>query len=235
MSHYCQGILPGIPPEPRKVRGTTRDVLHAYMTRGVIIDQFSGMPIMRPEHEVPKGIITFSEAMKSKDPDYSFYVAFYENDDQIERFWNNPWKYLKKLSKFAGFVATDYSTGPNIPDPVRRFNVYRNQLIGAWLQSLGFHVLCNVRCPAFGCDYFMAGAPRNSLIAVGEVGCVKNRYDRNRFEGGLIRAINELHPRGIVVVGEDSYNVFDCARSREVPLYFFSGQTEGYFGGGARV
>lgn len=110
----------------------------------------------------------------------------------IERFWNNPWRYLERLSRFAGVVATDYSTGPSMPDPVRRYNVYRNQLTGTWMQSLGIAALCNVRCPAFGHDYFLAGVPRHSLICVGEVGCVKNRYDRNRFEGGIVRAVQEL-------------------------------------------
>lgn len=223
-TRYCQGELPGIPPESRRQRGSNRDVFHAYMTKGVIIDQISGMPVMLPELQVPVGMVSFSEAMSQRNPDYSRHVHFFENDDAIERFWNNPWNYLAKLCRFAGVVATDYSTGPSMPDPVRRYNVYRNQLTGAWMQSLGMSVLCNVRCPAFSHDYFLSGVPRRSLICIGEVGCVKNRYDRNRFEGGLIRAIQELDPVGIVVVGEDSYGVFDYARDCGMPLYFFKGK-----------
>lgn len=228
--------LPLDVPEHRKKRGSSRDVAHAYMTVGVILDQSSGMAVMKPEHEVPHGMISFSEAMRQKEPVYDQYVHFYENDDQIERFWNNPWDYLDRLGRYAGIVATDYSTGPGIPDPVRRYNVYRNQLTGAWMQSLGHHALCNVRCPAYGHDYFLAGAPRESLICIGEVGCVKNRYDRNRFEGGLIRAVDELRPTGIVVVGEDSYGVFDYARYCGIPLHFFPGETERFHrGDGAHV
>lgn len=219
-----QGELPGIPPESRMQRGSNRDVSHAYMTKGVIIDQTSGMPVMWPESQMPVGMVSFSEAMSQKHPNYSYHVHFFENDDVIERFWNNPWNYLGKLSRFAGVVATDYSTGPSMPDPVRRYNVYRNQLTGAWMQSLGMSVLCNVRCPAFGRDYFLAGVPHHSLICVGEVGCVKNRNDRNRFEGGLVRAIQELEPTGIVVVGEDSYGVFDYVKDCGVPLRFFKGK-----------
>lgn len=223
-THCCQGTLPGIPPESRRQRGSNRDVAHAYMTKGVIIDQTNGMPVMWPESNVPTGMVPFSVAMGQKNPDYSCHVHFFENDDVIERFWNNPWRYLERLSRFAGVVATDYSTGPSMPDPVRRYNVYRNQLTGAWMQSLGIAALCNVRCPVFGHDYFLAGVPRHSLICVGEVGCVKNRYDRNRFEGGIVRAVQELEPTGIVVVGGDSYGVFDYARDCEIPLYFFRGK-----------
>ena len=231
----CQAKLPGMPPETRTRRGGKRDVAHEYMTKGVIIDQVSGMPVMHPEQRVPTGMTSFSVAMKQKDPDYSQHVHFYENDDMIERFWNNPWRYLDKLSRFAGVVATDYSTGPGIPDPVRRYNVYRNQLTGAWMQSLGLTVLSNVRCPAFGHDYFLAGVPRGSLICVGEVGCVKNLRDRARFEGGLIRAVQELEPTGFVVVGEDSYNVFDYVKKSGIPLHLFKGETSIYYGGGADV
>jgi len=221
-----QAGLPLVVPELRKNRGSSRDVAHAYMTAGVILDQTIGMPVMHPEQKVPHGMISFSEAIRQRNPDYGQYVHFYENDDKIERFWNDPWRYLGKLSRFAGVVATDFSTGPGIPDPVRRYNVYRNQLTGAWMQSLGYRVLCNVRCPAYGLDYFLSGVPRQSLIAVGAVGCIKNRLDRNRFEGGLIRAIDVLCPTGIIVVGSDSYGVFDYAKQDGVPLYFFPGETQ---------
>lgn len=231
----CQGELPGIPPEPRPQRGSNRDVGHVYMTKGVIIEQVSGMPRMLPEHRVPTGMISFSKAMRQRHPDYTCHVHFYENDDAIERFWNNPWRYMRKLSRFAGVVATDFSTGPGIPDPVRRYNVYRNQLTGSWMQSLGFNVLCNVRCPAFGYDYFLIGVPRRSLICVGEVGCVKYPQDRVRFGGGVIRAVQELEPEGIVVVGKNSYSVFNYARENGVPLLFFDGETARYHGGGANV
>ncbi len=230
-----QGELPGIPPELRPKRGSSRDVAHAYMTKGIIIDQAFGMPMMLPEHQVPSGMISFSEAMGQRHPDYSKHVHFFENDDRIERFWNNPWGYMEKLERFAGLVATDYSTGPDIPDPVRRYNVYRNQLTGSWMQSLGFTVICNVRCPMFSHDYFLSGVPRRSLICVGEVGCVKNLHDRRRFEGGLIRAVQELEPEGIVVVGRDSYNVFAYVRDCGIPLYFFDGETSNYYRGDARV
>ncbi len=231
----CQGELPGIPPEPRPRRGSNRDVAHQYMTKGVIIDQGTGMPIMLPEHREPAGMISFSEAMGQKSPDYSQHVHFYENDDVIERFWNNPWNYMRKLSLFAGVVSTDFSTGPGIPDPVRRYNAYRNQLTGSWMQSLGLAVLCNVRCHAFGCDYLLSGVPRRSLICVGAVGCIKNPHDRARFEGGLMRAVQELEPAGMIVVGKDSYGVFDCVRESGVPLRFFDGRTARYHGGGAHV
>lgn len=98
-----------------------------------------------------------------------------------------------------------------------------------FLVNLGYKVICNVRCPACGHDYSIAGTPRRSLLGVGAVGCIRNKHSRERFEGGLARIIDELEPAGLVVVGEDSYGVFDYAKSRGVPLYFYPGQTQNRF------
>ena len=77
-THCCQGTLPGIPPENRRQRRSNRDVAHAYMTKGVIIDQTNGMPVMWPESNVPTGMVPFSVAMGQKNPDYSCHVHFFE-------------------------------------------------------------------------------------------------------------------------------------------------------------
>lgn len=189
------------------------------------------MPIMKPEIAVPKGLISFSEAMDRRCTDFECYVHFYENDCHIERFWNSPWKYMDRLSMFSGFISPDYSSTPDMKLPQRQFNVYRNQLVGAWLQSLGYHALCNVRTPTFKHAYSLSGVPKHSLLAIGSVGCLKNIADRHRFEGGLIRLIDDLEPVGLIVCGTDSYGVFDYAKDKNIPLHFYPGQTQKYFNG----
>lgn len=231
MTSTYQYQFPGFPDDFKCPSKGMKDVFHAYMTRGVTFEETAEMPIMQSEHIVPKGLVSFSEAMEQRCKDFDCYVHFFENDCQIERFWNAPWKYMDRLSMFSGFISPDYSSTPDMKRPQRQFNTYRNQLVGAWFQSLGYHAICNVRSPAFGHDYSLAGAPRHSLIAIGSVGCVKNRADRRRFEGGLIRLIDTLDPSGLVICGSDSYDVFDYAKEREIPLHFYSGQTQKYFEG----
>ena len=227
MTFSYQPRIPGMPEDRsrRSPRRGSRDVFHAYMAKAVSFDKETGMPMMAPEADVPKGVISFSEAMNRKTTDFDQYVHFYEHDGQIERFWNDPWKYMGRLSRFSGFISPDYSSAPDMPKPLRMFNTYRNQLVGAWLQSLGYKVICNVRCPAYGHEYSLVGVPKRSVLAVGAVGCIKDPRDRHRFEGGLIRAIDEADPIGLVVVGEDAYGVFEYARIKGIPLYFHSGST----------
>lgn len=227
-SHY-QTQIPGMPLEPKKPNKGCKDVFHGYMTRAVVRDPETDMPIMARESNVPKGVVSFSEAMDKKNQAFDCYVHFYEHDKSIERFWNSPWKYMKKLSMYAGFIAPDYSVTPDMPKPLREYNTYRNQLIGAWLQTLGYRAICNVRCLLSGDKFSLAGAPKNSLIAIGAVGCIKDRASRNRFEGGLIRLVDELEPTGLVVVGEDAYDVFEHPKEKGIPIHFYQGQTQDRF------
>ena len=64
---------------------------------------------------------------------------------------------------------------------------------------------------------------------------MKSLRDRARFEGGLIRAVQELEPTGLVVVGEETYNVFDYVKKSGIPLYLFKGETSSYYGYDANV
>ncbi len=229
MASPYQFKIPGMPLEPRKPSKACKDVFHAYMTKAVELDFDTGIPIMQPEANIPKSVISFSEAMGNKCTDYDQYVHFFEHDKKIERFWNAPWKYMPKLSKFAGFLSPDYSSTPGMPRPLKIYNIYRNQLVGAWLQNLGYKAICNVRCPAVDHNYTIAGTPKKSLLGVGAVGCIKNRNDRHRFEGGIRRIVDELEPLGLIIVGEDAYGVFDYAKEKGVPLHFYPGPTQKHF------
>lgn len=231
MANSYQCILPGIPLEHKKPGRACKDVFHGYMTRALQLDPEFDIPIMKPELEIPKDVISFSEAMNPNITNFNQYVHFYEHDNKIERFWNAPWKYMDRLSRFAGFFSTDYSSTPDMPKPQRAFNIYRNQLVGSWLQSLGYHSICNVRCPADGHDYSIAGAPHHSLLGIGAVGCIKNKNCRDRFEGSLVRIIDELEPTGLIVVGVDAYSTFDYAKAKGVPVYFYLGSTQRHFKG----
>lgn len=47
-------------------------------------------------------LVPFSVAMHERWRDFDCFVHFYEDDFRFERVWNDPHKYLPKLSKFEG-------------------------------------------------------------------------------------------------------------------------------------
>ncbi|WP_273383132.1 DUF4417 domain-containing protein [Enorma phocaeensis] len=231
VSHDCyhyQCEIPDMPLEAKIPTKACKDVFHAFMTRATELDAETGMPVMRRELAVPNGVIAFSDAMNNANRDFGCYVHFYEHDDHIERFWNSPRRCMARLGKYAGFISPDYSITPDMPKPQRAYNAYRNMLVGAWQQTLGYKAICNVRCSYFD-DSMLAGAPKNGLIAIGAVGCIKNRNNRHRFEGGIIRIVDELEPSGLVIVGTDAYGVFEYPKRKGIPLYFYPGRTQKRF------
>ena len=159
------------------------------------------------------------------------FVHFYEDDADIERFWNNPKKYLPKLKEFDGVIALDYSVCYDFPNALKVNNTYRNLASGAWLQSQGLSVIPNVRCEPLNADWSLPAIPRNSVIAFGARASIKRVEDRHMFVSMVRIAVDELHPSAIVWYGADAYGTADYPRSLGVPVYVYPGKGRGSLGG----
>ena len=66
-------------------------------------------------------------------------LHFYSDDYQFERVWTKPEVYLELLQQFAFVVEPDFSMYLDFPEPLQKWNHYRNQLLGAWWQARGLH------------------------------------------------------------------------------------------------
>ena len=97
--------------EGRKRKLThARDVFHAWMLEGIDFSRPWDMPKLAAVDAHPTALVPFSVAMADSWRDYECFVHFFEDDFRFERMWNNPKKYLSKLSKFEGVVMPDFST-----------------------------------------------------------------------------------------------------------------------------
>ena len=212
-----------------------RDVFHAFMVQGARFEGEFDMPCIKGTQTVPKGLVTFSEAMRESCRDFDCHVMFYEDDFRFERFWAQPRRYKARLKRFAGAISTDYSTCTDFPGALKVWNTYRNLASGFWMQRhLGMDVIPNVRVEELTRDWALDGLPHESLIAVGARACVKNHGDRRLFCEGLRIACDELNPSGIVWYGSDAYGCADYPRSLDIPVYVFEGRGRGNIGGRER-
>ena len=158
-----------------------RDVFHSYLVNGADFLGPLDMPALKPALCWPKKLVAFSDAMSSGWNDFDCTVHFFEDDIRIEPFWNNPRKYLPKLSKFDSVIGPDYSVCYDFPVPLKEWNAYRNQALSYWLQRNGLLVIPNVRCDPGKPDTYLAGIPKHSSIAIGARACIKRRRDRDLF------------------------------------------------------
>lgn len=198
-------------------RSGCKDVFHAFLVKDARYEGDLEMPCIESEDVVPKDVIKFSKAVRSKE--YDNFVHFYEDDVNFERIWNNSNRYLPILRKFDGVITPDFSLYRDMPLVMQQWNTYRSRAIGHWLQTNGITVIPNVRFSdersfAFCCD----GISKGSTIAIGSHGCIKGRIDRMYFKQGLEYVIHKLEPQRIVVYGKAPDDIFGVYRESGIMI-----------------
>lgn len=167
-----------------------------------ITDDGWSMPQLSPCYDVPERIIPFNEAMTSKDIEAG--VHFFIEDYQFERLWSTPERYLPILKKYSVVFTPDFSIYRDMPLAMKMWNVYRNKLLGAWMQSNGLKVIPTVTWSEYeSFPYCFSGLPQNSTLAVSTVGSCITKRSRNVLEHGIRKLLNELSPRTLLIYGEN--------------------------------
>lgn len=217
----------------RAYRKHKRDTFHAWMLEGLEFSPAWELPKLAAVDAQPKGLVPFSAAMGADCDDFDCFVHFYEDDFRFERVWNEPRKYLPRLRKFAGVVMPDFSTCIDFPKPLKLWNCYRNQTIGAWFQSNGLVTLPNARHEP-GCDWLIEALPAHSVTAICGRALVRDVAERRRFVWDLRVTVDRLEPTAIVYYGSDAYGVLDYPRSMGIPVWVYPGCGRGDLDGGRR-
>ena len=200
-----------------------RDVFHAFLVKNAHYDGDLEIPVLQPETELPNKLISFSKAMSAND--YDQWVHFYEDDVSFERVWNRPRIYLPKLKKFRGVISPDFSLYRDMPLVMQQWNTYRGKALGHWWQEQGLTVLPNVRAgDERTYDFCCAGAPKQSVIAVGSYGAIKVKKDREYFQRGLEEIVSRLSPTTVVVYGSAPKDVFSCCYDNKIRVLQFDSE-----------
>lgn len=208
-----------------------RDLFHAWMLKDLDFSRPWEMPRLKATHAHPKALVPFSVAMSRDWVDFDCFVHFYEDDFRFERIWNDPKKYLPKLAKFDGVIMPDFSTCIDFPRPLKLWNAYRNQLLGAWLQSEKLSVIPNARYQP-DCDWLVEGLPRESVIAICGRGLTKNLDERRRFVRDVKATVEALAPAAIVYYGSEQFGVMDYPRKLGITVWSYPGAGRGKEKGG---
>ncbi|MBR1808024.1 MAG: DUF4417 domain-containing protein [Paludibacteraceae bacterium] len=127
---------------------------------------------------------------------------FYIEDAKIERYWNNLPKYERQLSQFKALIAPNLSCTEQMPLEAKRWNVFRNKLMAAWLQSRGISVIPDVMWwKNADMDWCLDGIPRHSVIAINSTGLRRNENSKQIWLEGYKQAVEILKPTMILRYG----------------------------------
>ena len=188
-------------------RNGCKDVFKSYLVTNCNYDGNLEIPIIKKETAIPNELVAFSKANTTLNK--NCFVHFYEDDVRFERIWNKPRRYLELLKKYDGVISPDFSLYRDMPLVMQQWNTYRNRAIGSWLQSNNVKVIPNIRfSDERSFEFCCLGVEKNSVIAIGSHGTLKNINDRTLFKSGLEYVVNTLTPSAIVVYGSAPNYIF---------------------------
>ena len=151
---------------------TAYDVMREYMIEGAELDgpyQFPMMPRYtgRPGTDTVDFKDSFDRRIKNH---RDLTVNFYIHDNEFEKIWNCPDKYIEHLKCFSSVTAPDFSMAVGeggMPFAMNIWQKYRNHAIAHYLHMNGIRVIPNVNIPPEYCyDWIFDGIPKKSTVVI---------------------------------------------------------------------
>lgn len=135
-------------------------------------------------------------------------IEMFIEDYMLERYWNNPLKYIEMLTKCKYVLTPDFSMYIGMPKVWQMWNVFRNRFIGYIWARNGISVIptiCWSDKSSF--DYCFAGVKEGSNVAVSNIGC---RTDSNKkyFDVGFDRMKEVINPKMIIFQCNKKYKSY---------------------------
>lgn len=170
------------------------------------LDRVAGkyqMPIVRKTIiEAPKKPCMGFHEIMDKARDENRAVHMFVDDYKIERLWNQPERYIEKLSTAECVFTPDYSLYLDMPIAMQIWNTYRNRLVGQILQDNGVTVL-----PTIGWsypesfDFCFDGIEEGSICVISTIGVKRDEEALKIWHDGVDEMIKRIKPSAIWVYG----------------------------------
>lgn len=200
------------------------DSTKAFLVKDALYDGIYEMPILNGTTVLPNDVILFSDSIYNND--YNKFVVFYEQDYKFERIWNNPKRYLKIMQKFKGVISPDFSLYRNMPLSMQIFNTYKNRAIAHYYEKNNINVIPNIRfSDTRSYDFCFDGVPKNGIVAIGTLGCIKRKFDKIHFKLGLDALVQKINPRTIIVYGAKPIDIFQKYENMGINIVNFESKT----------
>ena len=152
-------------------------------------------------------------------------MSFYCKDKGFTPILNNPYRYLKKLSKYECAIGMDASPYDNMPLVVQKGQIYANLAITYYFGSNGLKIIPNVRIGNNDTIGMLDAIPKECLIAVGTNGFTWDLENRAIFKNQMNIVVDTLRPSGILVYGQAYNYVFQAALYAGIPIYRYDSHT----------
>jgi len=181
-----------------------------------------GFPIIKKQKLDIENIelISCSDVSKKDTKNLHKGVHFFVDDFRFETVYNHPEKSLERYGKYRFLLTPDYSLYAEM-DPWRQIeSVGKARWVGAKWQAEGKIVIPTVSWGlARTYEFCFDGIQKNSIIAIGMIGCKRNKND---FLKGYYQMLYKIEPEAIICLGtpfdemEGNIITVDYLKSRKV-------------------
>lgn len=126
-------------------------------------------------------------------------VHFFVDDYRFNAIYNNPEKSLEKYSQYAFLLTPDFSTYADMNLWRQLESVAKNRWCGAYWQSKGLIVIPTISWSTpSSYDFCFDGVEKNSIVAIGMIGCKNSRLN---FMRGYNTMLEKIQPEAIICYG----------------------------------
>lgn len=127
-------------------------------------------------------------------------VHFFVDDDRFENVYKNPDKSFEKFSQYAFLLTPDYSTYSEMNIWRQIESVAHSRWVGAYWQSKGLKVIPTITWSTpSSYDFCFDGIEKNSIVAIGMIGCKGNK---SGFMNGYNEMLRRIDPEAIICFGK---------------------------------
>lgn len=129
-------------------------------------------------------------------------VHFFIDDYQFARLWNSPDAYFNLLRKFKCILAPDFSTYTDMPMALQIYNHYRKHWLARYFALRGITVIPTISWSTpESFEWCFDGEPQNSVVAISNVGCMRDEECKELFFKGFEEMKRQLSPSKILCYG----------------------------------
>jgi len=161
-----------------------------------------GFPIIKKQQLDVTDIelISCSDVSKKDDKNLQKGVHFFVDDFRFETIYNHPEKALESYGKYRFLLTPDYSLYAEM-NPWRQIeSVGKARWVGAKWQAKGKIVVPTVSWGlARSFEFCFDAIQKNSIVAVGMIGCKRNKAD---FLRGYYQMLTKIEPEAIICLGD---------------------------------
>ena len=172
-----------------------QDILNWYKTPEEMQFTEKGFPILEPCSLSFNEINTlgFNYAMNFNGDKEDYFIHFFMQDYMFTRIWNSPQKYIDVLKQYAGIIVPDFSLYYDMPEPLQRFNHYRNLWFARMCQIQGIKVISSVNwSDENSYSFCFEGLPKNDVFMLSTLGSTRKKDTVDNFWNGAKYCIDIL-------------------------------------------